>query len=442
MDDPSRAGRIGYSADRKERCAMSSFPPIFRLRQTFEAPRVDDVPGEVQAQLARLELGQRVRAGQSVAITAGSRGIANIAQIIRQVVSHLTGLGARPFVVPAMGSHAGGTAAGQRRVIESYGITEQFVGCPIRAGMQTVVVCRATEGFDVHFDRHAYQADHVLVCNRVKPHTLFVGDFESGLLKMMLIGLGKCEGATVYHRAIQDYSFAQIVRSVVAELLEKCRILAGLAIVENAYDQTARIEAVRPEDFEAREKELLELARKWLPRLPFRYVDVLLVDRIGKNISGVGMDTNVIGRKADDHKAVDGEFPKIKRIAVRGLTPQTHGNSIGMGLAEFCRTQILRQTDFEAVRLNALVSGHISAAHTPLDYETDREMLKAALSTVGMAEPPQAKLLWIANTLQLSEVECSAAYLDEARRRDDLEILTDLRELPFDAAGNLPDFGC
>ena len=258
-------------------------------------------------------------------------------------------------------------------------------------------------------------------------------------MKMMLIGLGKCNGATVYHRAIHDYSFGQIIRSVAREVIEKCRILAGVAIVENAYDQTARIEAVRPEEFEAREKELLVLAKKWLARLPFQYVDVLLIDRMGKNISGVGFDANVVGRRYDDHKAVEGEFPKVKRIAVRGMTEETHGNSIGIGLAEFCKSQLLRETDFEAVRLNALVSGHVSAGMLPLDYETDREMLAAALSTIGLAEPPEARLLWIANTLKLAEVECAAAYLDEARRRDDLEILTELRDLPFDAQGNLPD---
>ena len=420
---------------------MTCFPQVFRVRQNFEAPRVDDVPGEVRAQLARLELGGKVRPGQSVAITAGSRGIANIHLVIRAIVEHLHGLGARPFVVPAMGSHGGGTAEGQREVIESYGITEEFIGCPIRSGMETVVVCQTAEGFPVHFDRHAYEADHVLVCGRVKPHTLFVGDVESGLMKMMLIGLGKCNGATVYHRAIQDYSFGQIIRSVAAEVIAKCRILAGLAIVENAYDQTARIEAVRPEEFEVREKELLVLAKKWLPRLPFPYVDVLLIDKIGKNISGVGLDTNVVGRKFNDHRAVEGEFPKVKRIALRGLTRQTHGNSIGLGLAEFCKSQLLRETDFEAVRLNAVVSGHIAAGMPPPDYETDREMLEAALGTIGLAEPPHARLLWIANTLELAEVECSAAYLDEARTRDDLEVLTGLRDLPFDAAGNLPDRG-
>jgi hypothetical protein len=413
-------------------------PEVFRVRQTFPAPRVDDISGEVRAQLERLALGPRVRPGQSVAITAGSRGIANIHLVLRAIVEHLKGLGLAPLVVPAMGSHGGGTAEGQRRVIESYGITEEFLGCPIRAGMETVVVCRTPEGLPVHFDRHAYQADHVLICNRVKPHTRFVGELESGLMKMLLIGLGKCAGAEVYHRAIQDYTFGQIVRSVAAEVIHKCHILAGVAIVENAYDQTARIAAVAPEEFEAREKELLVLARAWMPRLPFARVDLLLIDEIGKNISGTGLDTNVVGRKFDDHKAVAGEVPQVKLIAVRGLTAATHGNAVGLGLAEFCKSQVVREMDFAATRLNAIVAAHVSAAMLPLDYATDREILELALGTVGLVEPPEAKLLWIRNTLSLTEVECAAAYLGEARQRDDLEVLTGLRPLPLDAAGNLP----
>ena len=249
---------------------MTNFPRIFRLRQRFDSTRVDDVPGEVRAQLARLDLGQKVRPGQSVAITAGSRGIAGVAGITKAIAEHLAGLGAKPFVVPAMGSHGGGTAEGQRRLVESYGITEQFVGCPIRSSTETIVVARAAEGFDIRFDRTAFEADHVLVCNRVKPHTGFAGPIESGLTKMLLLGLGKCEGAKIYHRAIQDFSFDQIVRSAAAEVLARCHILAGLAIVENAYDQTARIEAVRPAEFAAREPELLALARRLMPRLPFQ----------------------------------------------------------------------------------------------------------------------------------------------------------------------------
>jgi hypothetical protein len=418
---------------------MPLFPKIFRVRQTFEAPRVADVAGEVHQQLARLSLAQKVRPGQSIAITAGSRGIAQIAVILRAIVDHLKSLDGRPFIVPAMGSHGGGTAEGQRQVLEAYGICEASVGCPIRAGMETVVVGRAAEGFPIHIDRLAYEADHILVCNRVKPHTMFAGDIESGLMKMLLIGLGKCDGAKIYHRAVREFTFGQIVRSVAGEVFARCRVLAGVAVVENAYDETALIEAVPPEQFESRERELLVLAKKWLPRLPFPHVDVLVIDRIGKDISGTGLDPNVVGRKYNDHRAVEEEFPKVLRIALRGMTAATHGNSVGMGIAEFCRSRLLKETDFAATRLNGVVSGHISAAMSPLDYETDREMLAAALETIGLAEPPDARLLWIADTLHLGEVECSAAYLTEARKRPDLEVLNGPRDLPFDAAGNLSD---
>ena len=414
------------------------YPQVFRLRQKFDFPRVADIPAAVHNQLTRLDLGRKVRPGQSVAVTGGSRGIANVAVILRAIVDHLKGLGAQPYVVPAMGSHGGATAQGQQEVLHSYGITEASLGCPIRAGMETVVVCRAAEGFPVHFDRHAFEADHVVVCNRVKPHTRFVGDVESGLMKMLLIGLGKCAGATVYHRAIQDFSFGQIVRSVAGEVIKRCRILAGLAIVENARDETALVEAVAPEDFERREKELLVLAKQWMANLPFKHVDVLLIDRIGKDISGTCLDTNVVGRKFDDHKAVEGEYPKVKVIVLRGLTEASHGNAVGLGIAEFCKSQLLRETDLRATRLNAITAGHVPAAMLPLDYETDRELLDVALSAIGLVEPQDAKLLWIKNTLELEELECSAAYFDEARERQDLEVLTPLRDLPLDPSGNLP----
>ena len=416
---------------------MSSFPRIFRVRQTFARPQVADVVGEVLAQLAALELHRSVQPGQSVAITAGSRGIANIAVILRAAVAHFRSLRAKPFLVPAMGSHGGGTAEGQRQVLESYGITETSVGCPIRSSMATAIVGHAAEGFPLHVDRAACEADHVLVCGRVKPHTSLAGDFQSGLLKMLLIGLGKQTGANIYHRAIEDFSFDLIVRSVAREVLQKCRVVAGLAIVENAYDETALIRAVESAQFESREPELLGLARQWMARLPFDAVDVLLIDRMGKNISGVGFDPNVVGRKFNDHQAVAGETPKVKRICLRSLTPESHGNAIGLGMAEFCRTQLLRDMDVRKTRVNALTSGHVAAGMTPLDYETDREMLQAALGTVGLVEPRHAQLLWIADTLDLAEVECSAAYLESARGRSDLEIIAEPREMQFDAAGNL-----
>ncbi|MBM3999102.1 MAG: DUF2088 domain-containing protein [Planctomycetes bacterium] len=417
---------------------MGEYPSTFRIRQLLDAPRVADVELEVDRELQRLRLGQTIRPGQSVAITAGSRGIAGIHRILRAVVRHLKALGAEPFLVPAMGSHGGGTAEGQRKIIESYGITEEYCGCPIKASMETVVVCRAAEGFPVHFDRHAFEADHVIVCGRVKPHTNFVGDIESGLMKMMLIGLGKHNGALIYHRAIQDYSFGRIVRSVAREVLERCRVVAGIAIVENSRDETARIAAVEPRAFEQREKELLELARKWMPRLPFSKADILLIDEIGKNISGTGMDTNVVGRKYVDHRAAEHESPKVRHIVIRGLTSSTHGNAAGIGLAEFCKSSVLHDMNVRTTRINCITGGHVTGATLPLDYETDREILDVALSVCGLTPARDARLIWIRNTLDIIELECSEAYYEEARTRPDIEVLTEPRPLPFDEAGDLP----
>jgi hypothetical protein len=416
---------------------MGGFPEMCRVRQALERPQVADLQAEIDREMRRIGLAGRVSPGQSVAVTAGSRGIMKIPLILRAVVRHFQMLGAKPFIVPAMGSHGGGTPEGQRKVLKSLGVTEESCGCEIRASMETVVVCEAKEGFPVHFDKQAFGADHVFVVNRVKPHTGFAGDVESGLLKMMLIGLGKHEGAIVYHRVIVNHSFGQIVRSVANEVLSKCRIAGGLAVVENAYDETAVVKAVTPSEFEAREKELLVLAKRWLPRLPFDRADVLVIDEMGKNISGAGFDTNVVGRKFNDHVAWEGEFPKITRIAVRRLTPQSEGNASGIGIAEFCRSQLLRDMDKHYTRTNCLTAGHVTAAMLPLDYETDREMLGAALGAIGYVAPTNARMMWIRNTLDIGEVECSAAYLGEAAKRSDLEVITPPRALAFGEDGNL-----
>ncbi len=411
----------------------ASYPMMFRVRQTFDSPRLADIPAAVEKELASLDLGKRIKPGQRVAITAGSRGIANIHVIVRGIAQHLLSLGAKPFVVPAMGSHGGGTVEGQVGILTGYGITEEFVGCPILATMETVVVCRTPEGIPVHFDRNAFEADHVVVCGRIKPHTNFHGDVESGLMKMMLIGLGKHNGAKIYHRAIQNYSFGQIVRAVAGQVLEKCRIVAGLGIVENGYDETALVKGVAPEEFEAREKELLILAKSWMPRLPFDQADVLLVEQLGKDISGAGMDTNVIGRKGH----IPDELPRVRRIIVRGLTEATHGNAAGIGYAEFCKTSVVNEIDFEITKINCLTGGHPEGGRTPIHYETDRELLDAALGVVGLVEPSEARILWIRDTLHLAEVECSVAYLDEARTRPDLQILIEPRPMPLDEQGQL-----
>jgi hypothetical protein len=398
---------------------------------------VEDVPAEVDRQLAALDLGQSIRPGQSVAITVGSRGVAQLPAIVRAIVAHLRQLRAEPFVVPAMGSHGGAAADGQREVIESYGVTEQSVGCPIRSSMDTVVVCQAAEGFPVHFDRHAFDADHVLVFNRIKPHTKFAGKLQSGLMKMMLIGLGKRDGAEIYHAAIEDFDFDRIVRSVAREVISRCRILTGLAVLENAYDEIAQVVALAPQQIPQQEPALLEQASQWMPRLPFDAADILLIDEIGKDISGTGMDTIVVGRKFSDHRAVDDETPKIKRIIVRGLSQKTHRNASGIGLAEFCLSRIVDEMDVDATRINCLTANHVTGAMIPLHYRTDREVLDAAMSTVGLTQPADVKLMWIKNTLQLAELYCSPAFLAEAKLREDLEIVEEPLELTFDENGYL-----
>ena len=416
-----------------------SFPRMIRIRQKFDAHRVTDVPAEVSRQLALLKLGSKIRSGQTVAVTAGSRGIANIAQIIRATVDHVKSLEGIPFIVPAMGSHGGGTAAGQLQILEHYGITPEKMGCELRASMETIIVDRTPQGIPVHFDKHASQADHVLIVGRIKPHTGFVGDVESGLHKMMLIGLGKHEGAKIYHRAIADYSFMEIIMAVGESVIQKCRVAGGIGIVENAYDETALIEAVPPERFLEREKELLKLASQWLPRLPFTYCDLLMIDRIGKNISGTGMDTNVIGRKYNDHAATERDGVRCKRIFVRGLTEETHGNATGIGIAEFTNQRTADAIDRKITAINCITGLHPTAAMIPIAFETDREAISNALHTCGLVEPPQSKVIQIPDTLHLAEVLVSEAYLPQFAERNDLEQLSEPADMAFDSSNNLRD---
>ena len=412
----------------------SEFPRIFRVRQKFDAPTCSDIKNTVVAELERLQLSGKVAAGESVAITAGSRGISNIAEIIQAIAQFFLDLKAEPFIVPSMGSHGGGTSAGQRQVLESYGITESFCGCPIKDSMETVTIGEAAEGFPIYFDKSSSEADHVVVCGRVKPHTNFSGDIQSGLMKMMMIGLGKKDGAALYHRAIHQHGFPQIIRSVAPKVVEHASILAGVAIVENAKDETALIEAVLPEDFQSRETELLKQARQWMPSLPFDELDVLLIDKIGKNISGTGMDTNVIGRKHSEHGP-----PNIKRLVVRDLTEETHGNATGIGFAELCLSRVIEKMNRETTVLNCLTALDIDAAKIPVNFSTDEEAIATALSTLGLRPPNESRLMWIHNTGELGEVVCSEALRSEVDASPSLEAISELVELPLGAAGMLPD---
>ena len=411
---------------------------MFRIRQKFDAPRLDDIPLAVRTEIEKLDPAQRIKPGHTVAISVGSRGIANLDRIVKSVVEAMQGLGAAPYIVPAMGSHGGGTAEGQAEVLARYGITEETMGAPVRSSMEVIQIDTTDFGMPVYFDKNASEADHVVVVNRIKPHTGFVGEIESGLMKMMLIGLGKHKGASIYHRAIIHHSFDKIVRVVGRIVREKMPIAFGVAILENGYDETAQITAIPAAEFEEAEKALQKKAKRWCPRLPFEDVDLLIIDEMGKDISGSGMDTNVIGRKRNDRRAMEGETPRVLRIFVRDLTETTHGNAVGVGFAEFTTDRLVEKIDLHVTYLNSITGQHVSVAAIPMHFPTDREVLDIALASIGLIGPDEARVLWIKNTLDLGELEASTAYLDMARGRPDLEVLADPRPLEVGSDGNLP----
>jgi hypothetical protein len=408
-------------------------PRMVRVRQTFSRPRVADIPACVREAMAGA--GLPIARGDRVAVGAGSRGIANIDAIVRAAIDHLKGVGARPFVFPAMGSHGGATPEGQRSVLAHYGITEATMGCEIRATMDVVQVGEAL-GLPVWLDRIAAEADWIGLVNRVKPHTDFKGQIESGLFKMMTIGLGKYQGATQYHRANVNHGYETVITAVGREVLARARIGFGLGIVENGYDETARIEAFNARDLEAGERRLLADARDWMARLPFQRLDVLVVEEMGKNISGAGMDTNVIGRPTNPHEPFPAD-PRILWIVALDLTEESGGNATGIGNADFTTRRLADRVDWKVTAINCLTACAPNGAKRPLVFETDREAVESALDCIGLTPPERARVVRITSTLLLGEIECSEALLPEIEGRPNLEVLGEPRPLGFDAGGQI-----
>jgi len=412
-------------------------PRCFRVRQQFADRSLADVASEVTAKIAASSLPRRVRPGQSVAIAVGSRGIDRLAEAVGATVRAIREIGATPFIVPAMGSHGGATAAGQAAVLAEYGISPESIGCEVRSSMEVAQIGMTDDGTPVHFDVQALAADHVVVVNRIKPHTHISGPHESGLVKMMLIGLGKHRGAAAYHQSMTRQSFESLVEQVIPMIFAHCPIALGLGLVENAHDRITLVEAIEPDAILSRETELLEIARSGMPRLPFDDADLLIIDQIGKNISGSGLDTNVVGRKSNDKRAGENEFPKVRQIYVRGLTPQTAGNAAGIGIAEYCRSSLVREMDHDKTRVNCLTALHITAAAIPVHWETDREVLRIAAGQSGRPVAERLRWLWIKDTLHVAEVMCAEAYWEEANIREDLTVLGPPEEMRFDDAGQL-----
>ncbi len=416
-------------------------PKFFQVRQSFASHALPDVRLAVREALDGAALADKVAPGQTVAVTAGSRGISNIATIVSQVVEYVASLGGKPIVVPAMGSHGGATAAGQAAMLASFGIDEASMQCPIVSSMDTVTVGTTGDGIDVHFDRVCSEADHVIVVNRVKPHTRLIGKIESGICKMLMIGLGKHRGAQTYHQAFPEfgYSLDSLVPQIIPMIAKEMPLTLGLAIVEDAFDQTSLIQAIPPDRLLAEEARLLVTARQWMPKLPFADADLLIVDQIGKEISGTGMDTNVIGRKFHDKFAGPDETPKIREIYVRSLTKKSAGNGCGIGIAEYCHTQFARAMNHEITRINCVTSGHATAGAVPIGFDCDRDVLHAVLSQVGRTATPDLRWMRILDTLHVSEVACSEGYWDEAQGRSDLQVLCEPMELAFDPSGDLAE---
>jgi hypothetical protein len=410
-------------------------PEMVLVRQRLHAQKIEGVRSAVRKAIKTLDLKKFSKPGESVAIGVGSRSISQISKIIYESVRSLQELGLKPFIVPAMGSHGGNTPEGEASVLASLGITESSMGVPIEAGTDVVEIGQLDVGIPILMDRHTTLANHIVVVNRVKPHTKFHGSIESGLTKILTIGLGKGQGASLYHRAAVQHSFA-ILQDAARDVLGNRSILFGLGIVEDGYKNVAKISAVRPNNWFETERSLLEDARSMMPRIPFDPIDVLVIDEIGKNISGIGMDSNVTGR----HRDIVGDFltaPHVKRIFVRDLSAGSHGNGNGIGLADVTTQRLVDAIDVERTYTNAITAISPEKAAIPIHFRTDRECLEACLNTVGMVKPEEVRMVRIKDTLTLDQLWASRALEGEITSNRDLSAASPWEPLTFNDEENL-----
>ncbi|MCL5046843.1 MAG: nickel-dependent lactate racemase [Actinobacteria bacterium] len=413
-------------------------PRMVRVRQVFPRPKEVSFEGAVRREISRPEIVSLIKPGSRIAIGAGSRGVAGIFPIIRETVRALKELGARPFVVPAMGSHGGATADGQREVLESYGITEESIGAPVVSSMEVVRLGETPSGIPVHFDRNAYEADAVIPINRVKLHTDFRGPVESGLCKMLTIGFGKHKGATALHTQGFD-RFDKLIPQAAEVVLARAPVAFGLAVIENAYEEVARIQAVPANDILRVEPLLLREATSLMAKILFDPIDVLVVDEMGKDISGSGMDPNINGRFSIQGKGSLSPRvgPRVTRIAVLDLTEKTHGNATGIGDADVVTRRLVDKINYDFTYVNCITSTVLERGRIPITLENDHQAIVVAVRSCSRTEPSHARIVRIKNTLETSEIMISEPMLEEARRMGNIEALGDPEPMTFDSAGNL-----
>jgi hypothetical protein len=406
------------------------------VRQKFPDRRLASIPDEVQKQLSASGFGANLKPGARIAIGVGSRGISNIATIVRAVVDYWKSKGFNPFIFPAMGSHGAATAEGQADVLAHLGVHEATMGCPVISALEVVSVGKTEEGLEAFMDKNAFESDGVFLIGRVKWHTDFAGKIESGLFKMMAIGLGKFAGAQRYHTWAYKIGLERVIRQVGRQVLSSGKILGGLAILEDANHNTAQLTAVPVDRMESKEEELLLLAKSWMGRIPFE-LDILILDEIGKIFSGAGMDTKVVNR------SVQGEYnpwdtaPEFKRIYLRDLSSQSYGNAVGLGMADVIHSQMLPKIDWVPTRINSLTASTPAAIRTPIYFDSDRACLDVLWPTVGKFNESDVTIGWIGNSLEIGHLALSANLRSRVEAREDLEILGDEWDFPFDANGNL-----
>ena len=405
------------------------------VRQAFPDARLPDVREETRRQMEQSGFAGQLKPGARVAIGVGSRGIANIAAIVHSVVEYWRSRDMAPFIFPAMGSHGAATAEGQADVLARFGITEQSIGCPIVSRLDVVSLGKTGDGVEVFMDAAAHAADAVMIVARVKWHTTFSGRLESGLMKMMAIGLGKFAGAQKYHTHAKRLGLEHVIRTAGRHVLASGKMIGGIAVVEDAYHNTAKIEAVPAGCTEQRDEENLALAKSWMPKLPCD-LDVLIVDRMGKNISGTGMDAKVVNRgEACEYNPWPG-VPSIQRLFVRDLEPETHGNAMGIGMADVTTDRLVRQIDWEATRVNALSSGLPARIRVPLHFPSDRECLQWVAATAGKMNAEEVTYGWIRNTLALDRVVLSSNLRANVASQSHVEIEQEI-DAEWDDRGNL-----
>ena len=416
-------------------------PKMIEVRQSYAPSAQLDFPSLLARQIAGAGVEAKIRPGMKIAVGVGSRGIANLKEIVQATIGVLKSAGARPFVVPAMGSHGGATAEGQTRILAEFGITAESVGVPIEASMEARRIGTALDGREVLFSVPALEADGVVAINRVKPHTDFRGPLGSGILKMLTIGFGKQAGASSAHRAVVRLGHEPVIREFSRVILESVPVLFGVAIVEDQRHQTAEIEVLRPEEIVSGEERLLEKSRGLMARLPLDEIDLLIVDEIGKEISGAGMDPNVTGRDgsgySDSLRAESTGTPQVFRIFIRGLSAATSGNGIGIGMADFTTSRAVKALDLRYTYMNALTSIKLLSSKIPIHFDTDREAIQAALATLPTAKPETLRVMRIANTLSLDRLQVSECCVDALAGRPGVNQIGTAQPMQFDEAGTL-----